>query len=400
MIQPRVGATWAYNGRDTIYGSYAKYNPAASSLPRAASWDRNLDRRVHRRPLRRQRRAVRHRSRWARRPASCSSPDMTPRRIDEYLVGTARQFNSRLTGRAYWRYREGSHFWEDTNNNARELFNPPAGIPRDAVHSQPRAAARRRSAPAASAAATSSPSSTAPTPSTTRSASKPSTAPAAPSCAGRTPGATTTATSTRTARRSPTTPTSSSARRTSPTAPAVSCGTSATATCAATGRTCSRSTATTSLNWNATAGAYLVAQSGQPWESWSYEPYISLTTSTSDTARFAEPAGSRRDRRTLAARSELHAERPARGPINLQLAADLFNVNNRQTGYNFQPSVHDSTFNHAARLLRPAALPARGAVQVLDASIVPVVRQIQMAVVPDCTRARLGAWPQDLPVSS
>ena len=42
MIQPRVGATWAYNGTDTVFGSYARYNPAASSLPRAASWDRNL----------------------------------------------------------------------------------------------------------------------------------------------------------------------------------------------------------------------------------------------------------------------------------------------------------------------------------------------------------------------
>ena len=42
MIQPRVGATWAYNGQDTIYASYARYNPAASSLPRAASWDRNI----------------------------------------------------------------------------------------------------------------------------------------------------------------------------------------------------------------------------------------------------------------------------------------------------------------------------------------------------------------------
>ena len=42
MIQPRAGATWSYNGKDTLYASYAKYNPAASSLPRAASWDRNV----------------------------------------------------------------------------------------------------------------------------------------------------------------------------------------------------------------------------------------------------------------------------------------------------------------------------------------------------------------------
>ena len=38
------------------------------------------------------------------------------------------------------------------------------------------------------------------------------------------------------------------------------------------------------LPWNATAGVFAVAQSGQPWETWSYEPYIALTTSTSDTA--------------------------------------------------------------------------------------------------------------------
>ena len=42
MIQPRLAATWAYNGPDTMYASFARYNPAASSLPRAASWDRNL----------------------------------------------------------------------------------------------------------------------------------------------------------------------------------------------------------------------------------------------------------------------------------------------------------------------------------------------------------------------
>ncbi len=42
MLQPRLGTTWAYNQKDTIFVSYARYNPAASSLPRAASWDRNL----------------------------------------------------------------------------------------------------------------------------------------------------------------------------------------------------------------------------------------------------------------------------------------------------------------------------------------------------------------------
>ncbi len=46
MIQPRLGATWSWNGREKVYGSYARYSPAASSLPRAASWDRNLQREI------------------------------------------------------------------------------------------------------------------------------------------------------------------------------------------------------------------------------------------------------------------------------------------------------------------------------------------------------------------
>ena len=60
MMQPRLGATWAYDGRNTVFVSYAKYNPAASSLPRAASWDRNVanhDQWL----LRRERQPLRHR---------------------------------------------------------------------------------------------------------------------------------------------------------------------------------------------------------------------------------------------------------------------------------------------------------------------------------------------------
>ncbi|MFP5379613.1 MAG: carboxypeptidase regulatory-like domain-containing protein, partial [Vicinamibacteria bacterium] len=130
MIQPRVGATWAYNGNDTVYASFARYNPAASSLPRAASWDRNLvgtfiDAHFDANGVL-----------FAAVPVGSSSgklfvEDMTPRTIDEFLVGTARQINPNWSMRAYARYREGSHFWEDTNNNARVAFNPPADIPRE-----------------------------------------------------------------------------------------------------------------------------------------------------------------------------------------------------------------------------------------------------------------------------
>ena len=42
MIQPRLGVNWDYSDRGSVYANYARYNPSASSLARAASWDRNL----------------------------------------------------------------------------------------------------------------------------------------------------------------------------------------------------------------------------------------------------------------------------------------------------------------------------------------------------------------------
>ena len=56
---------------------------------------------------------------------------MTPRTTHEFLVGTSKQFNPALTARAYFRYRNSDHFWEDTNNNARLIYGMPTrpGIP-------------------------------------------------------------------------------------------------------------------------------------------------------------------------------------------------------------------------------------------------------------------------------
>ena len=129
MMQPRFGATWSYNNRDTVFVSYAKYNPATSSLPRAASWDRNLRNTVNAH-------FDANGVLFGISPISGSSgklfvDDLTPRTTHEVLFGTARQFGPRLTGRAYGRYRAGSHFWEDTDNNARVIYDPPAGIPRE-----------------------------------------------------------------------------------------------------------------------------------------------------------------------------------------------------------------------------------------------------------------------------
>jgi hypothetical protein len=121
MIQPRLSATWAYDGSNTVFASYARYNPAASSLPRAASWDRNLE--------------VSQNADFdasgnlfgvenvASSTGKLFTPNMTPQRFDEWEFGTARQFTPAWSGRAYFDYRKGTHYWEDTPNNSRILYN-------------------------------------------------------------------------------------------------------------------------------------------------------------------------------------------------------------------------------------------------------------------------------------
>jgi hypothetical protein len=125
MIQPRLSATWAYNGSDTVYASYAKYNPALSSLPRAASWDRNLQRLINA--------YFDSTGKLIGTDAVRSSSGklfvdgLDPRYTDEYLIGTGQQFTNRWSGRMYARYRYSTNFWEDTDNTARIDYG--AGIP-------------------------------------------------------------------------------------------------------------------------------------------------------------------------------------------------------------------------------------------------------------------------------
>jgi hypothetical protein len=117
MIQPRLSATWAYNGSDTVYAAYARYNPALSSLPRAASWDRNLQRLINAyfdasgKLIGTD--AVRSSS------GKLFTEGLDPRSTDEYLIGTGQQLTPRLSARMYGRYRYSTNFWEDTDNEAR-----------------------------------------------------------------------------------------------------------------------------------------------------------------------------------------------------------------------------------------------------------------------------------------
>jgi hypothetical protein len=339
MIQPRLGATWAYNGKDTVYAGYAKYKPAASSLPRAASWDRNLtgtfiDTHFDANGVA-----------FAAVPVGSSSgklfvEDMTSRTVDEYLLGTARQLDSRWTARLYGRYREGSHFWEDTNNNARVLYEPPPGIPRELYIPDLGAKLAQIGSGSSYVIAELDGAYTKYYEVTLESEWR----------------------GDRTFVRGSYTwshyygnfdqDNSTSANDAN-----VFIGSSFIADAA--GRQLwdfkdgdlrgdrphlLKVYGYRQLPWNATVGGYFVFQSGQPWETWSYEPYRALTTSTSDTNRYAEPAGSRRTDSHWQMDLNYTQNFRLKGRLNLQLAADLFNVFDEQTGYNIQPAFHDSTY--------------------------------------------------------
>jgi hypothetical protein len=130
MVQPRLGAIWNYNANNTIFANFARYMPAASSLPRAASWARNTTG---------QRLQVFfdaagnqiESQQFGGSSGKFFQPNMNPRTVDEYLVGTARQFGRNWTARAHARHRRGYNFWEDTNNNARSRLLAPANYPQE-----------------------------------------------------------------------------------------------------------------------------------------------------------------------------------------------------------------------------------------------------------------------------
>jgi len=114
---------------------------------------------------------------------------------------------------------------------------------------------------------------------------------------------------------------------------------------------------TYSLPWNGSVGFYGIYQSGQPWEATNrnYYPASIIGTSTSDTVRYAEPAGSRvtpeHFQVDLNYTQDLTFSR-----YRLQLVGELFNVANKQTGYNYQPSLNSSLFGTAQSYWAPRRL--------------------------------------------
>jgi hypothetical protein len=348
MIQPRVSVTWAYNGKDTVYASYARYNPVASSLPRAASWDRNLigafvDAQFDQNGVL-----------FASEPVASSSgklfvPDMTPRGINEFLVGTARELAPGWTARLYGRYRKGSHFWEDTNNNARLRYDPPPGIPQELYI--PNLDEQRDQIGSGSS-----------------------------YVIAELDGAYTKyyEVTLETEWRNDETFLRGSYtwshyygnfdqdNSTTTTDSNIFIGSSFIADGAGrqlwnfrTGNlrgdipNLFKVMGSRQLDWNASVGVYAVYQSGQPWETWSYEPYRAFTSSTSDTSRYAEPAGSRRSDSHFQLDLNYTQNFRLGGRYTLQIAGDLFNVFDSQTGYDIDPKFHDALYGMPRRYYDP-----------------------------------------------
>jgi hypothetical protein len=349
MLQPRLGATWAYNGTDTVYASFATYNPAASSLPRAASWDRNLigtfiDAHFDANGVL-----------FAAVPVGSSSgklfvDDLTPRTFDEYLVGTAQQLSTQWSARLYGRYRKGTHFWEDTNNNARVAFNPPPGIPRE-LYIPDLSDKLAQIGSGSSYVITE----------LDGAFTKYYEATLETEWRGQ-----------KTFVRGSYTwshyygnfdqDNSSIGNDDNIFIGSSNIGDSAGrqlwdfkyGNLRGDRRHMLKIYGFQTLDWNATVGAFAIAQSGQPWEAWNYEVYVPLVgTSTSDTNRYAEPAGSRRTGAHW--QLDLNYTQNVRlaARLNLQIAADLFNVFDKQTGYDLQPSVHNSAFGEPRKYFDP-----------------------------------------------
>jgi hypothetical protein len=259
--------------------------------------------------------------------------DLTPRTVNEFLIGTARQFSNKFSGRLYARARRGSHFWEDTNNNARIAYNPPADIPRELY--VPDLTAKLAQIGSGST-----------------------------YVIAELDGAYTRyyeATLEMEYRTAKTWVRGSFTwsryygnfdqdNSTTGNDAAIFLGSSNIADGA--GRqlwdfkdgtlrgdrpAMLKVVATRELPWKASVGVFGVAQSGQPWEMWSFEPYRALTTSTSSTNRYAEKAGSHRSDSHWQMDLNYTQNIKATKRINFQIAADLFNMFNTQTGYNIDP---------------------------------------------------------------
>jgi hypothetical protein len=345
MIAPRLAATYSANGKDSAYVSFARYYPAATSLPRAASWGRNLQREINATfdadgnfiefsPLRAS-------------SGKFFQEDIHPRYINEYIVGYSKQISNAWTGRAHARYRKGGHFWEDTWNWDRIEEDAPPPIPQEPYIPDDVLAAYRAEVGGSSYVIAQ----------LDESFTKYYEISTEAEYRGKnmffrgsyvwshyygnfdqdnTTGG-------------------NDAN--------IYIGSSYLAD--GTGRQIWQNRYGNlrgdrrhqiklygyyQLPWNGTIGAYAIYQSGQPWETWGPSEYYSGTFFTS---RYAEPAGSR----TSGAHHQLDLSYTQNFPIgnrfNILLRGEVFNVYDNQTGYNINPYISDASYGQPRSFYAP-----------------------------------------------
>jgi hypothetical protein len=351
MLQPRIGATWAYSGPNTIYGNFARYIPASSSLPRAASWARNSAGQVN---------AFFDRngnfigsSGEAASSGKIFQANLDPRTVDEFVLGTTREFGGGWTARAHARYRYSFNFWEDTENDSRLRYDPPAGVPRELY--VPNLAQIRNEIGGSSYVIAE----------LDNSFTKYYEAGIETEWRGQ------------------------KAFLSGSYVWSHYYGNMDQDNSASTGvlndgnifigssniadgggrqlwdfkygdlrgdrRHKLKLYGYYTLPWNASVGAFAVYQSGQPWEEHNYRVYPASIrgTSTSDTNRYAEPAGSR----TTDAHHQLDLNYTQDFPIgdrfNIQGRVDIFNVYDNQTGYNIQDNFNTANFGRPQTFIDP-----------------------------------------------
>lgn len=387
MMQPRLGATWAYNGEDTLYASYAGYNQAASSLARAASWDRQLQNTIT---------AYfdANGNLMGVAPTNSSAgklfvPGVKPPQMKEYILGTSQQINSRWSVRAYARHRFANHFLEDTPNNERVCMSPfGTGVNAGncTASSKPtNAPARVPHAPfipdlADKLNAIGSPNATYVIANLDGAFTKYYEATAETDWQGK--NIFLRASYTWSHYYGNFDQDNTSPNNTNDAARFI--GSSNIGDAAGRNvwdnkygdlrgdrRNIVKLYGSYALPWNATTGAYFLYQSGQPWQIEAYQPYSNFTTSTSDTARFAEPAGRRRTPSYNQTDFNYTQSFGAIRGINMQIVVDWFNVMNHQTGYDYDSRANTIGLCDPTKKSTCYATGLSGAVGYLNAAPAP-----------------------------
>lgn len=349
MIQPRIGANIEVNATTSLFANFARYNPEASSLARAASWDRNTRARI--RVLFDEAGNIIEHEPYPGSSGKIFQQDLIPRRIDEWVVGVRHEISAELALKAHVRQRNGSHYWEDTWNGSRSYDNAPPHIVSKGLYVPDLEAIRAEIGGSSYVVAELDDAYTRYREAAielewrndrtylnasyvwsryTGNFDQDNTS--SVNDANRFIGSSNLA--------------DGYGRQLWDNKDGVLRGDRPHLI---------KAFGYLDLTWQGRIGAYAVFQSGQPWEAWDSAAY-GLPSYFSSTARFAERAGSRRSADHWQLDLSYEQSFEITPSLETKFRIDLFNVFDRQTGYNMNPYVRDITFGQARNYFNPRRL--------------------------------------------